>query len=87
MNTLPAINIQPKTFFSQDLSLPALPKLLTQIKEAIDSEEVGIKEIAGLINKDAGLVAQILKMVNSAYYSVSKKIQDARLAVAYIGME
>jgi len=87
MEQLPTINVNPETFFSEDFVLPALPKILTQIQEAMASEDVTVGQIAELISNDPALVIQILRIVNSAYYGLPKKIGEVKLAAAYLGIE
>lgn len=80
------IDIDPKTFLYDHCSLPALPTIVTQIQEIIYEENVNIGVVADLISKDPALVAQVLKIVNSAYYSFPREIVKVKLAVAYLGI-
>lgn len=80
------IEIDPKTFLYDHCSLPALPTIVTQIQEIIYQENVNIGIVADLISKDPALVAQVLKIVNSAYYSFPREIVKVKLAVAYLGI-
>lgn len=86
MSELPPIDIDPDTFFRGHSSLPALPKLVTQIQEIMHSDNMHIADTAALISGDPALVAQILKVVNSAYYSLPKEIADVKFAIAYLGL-
>ncbi len=80
------IEIDPKTFLHDHCSLPALPSLVLQIQEIVYQENVNIGTVADLIAKDPALVAQVLKIVNSAYYSFPREIAKVKLAVAYLGI-
>ncbi len=73
MDELYPIEINPDTFLRNHCSLPPLPKLVTQIQEIINSDNINIPETAELISKDPAIVAQILRVVNSAYYALPKK--------------
>jgi HD-like signal output (HDOD) protein len=42
--------------------------------------------VTKLISTDAPMVAQILKIVNSAYYSIPREITDLNIAIAYLGL-
>jgi len=86
MNQLAPIAIDPKTFFRKNCSLLALPSIIMQIQENMHSEDASIDNISILIGKDPSLTTQILKVVNSAYYSFPKEISDLKFAVAYLGM-
>jgi HD-like signal output (HDOD) protein len=82
---LPPIEIDPKTFLKEHFILPPLPEVVTNLMDAINSGKTTAKEIAGLVKSDAGLVAQVLKVVNSAYYGLPRHISDVTHAVAYLG--
>lgn len=86
MNKLHPIEIDPNTFLRDHCSLPPLPKLISQIQQIMNSEEMNIAKVAELIKGDPALVAQILKVVNSAYYSLPKDIADVKFAIAYLGL-
>ena len=53
------------------------------LMDAINSGNTTAKEIAELVKSDAGLVAQVLKVVNSAYYGLPRHISDVTHAVAH----
>ncbi len=86
MNKLHPIEIDPNTFLRDHCSLPPLPKLISQIQQIMNSEEMNIAKVAELIKGDPALVAQILKVVNSAYYSLPKDIADVKFAIAFLGL-
>ncbi len=86
MDKLNPIEIDPNTFLSQNSSLPALPRVTTQIQEAMQSDNVDTGSLVNLIQSDPALVAQILKIVNSAYYGFQREIADMKFAVAYLGL-
>jgi len=83
---LESISINPKTFLKKHNVLPALPEAVNEIRQIIFSERVSIRRIVEIIQRDPGLVAQILKIVNSAFYSVPRDVKDISLAVAYLGI-
>lgn len=86
LRKLPPIEIDPETFLSVKCTLPTLPLLVSRIQEALYSENVHLREVADMIRNDPALVAQVLKIANSAYYSLPKEIADINLAIAYIGI-
>jgi len=86
MTELSPIEIDPETFLYKHNTLPALPKILTSIQEIMYSDNISVKKIADLIRNDPSLVAQVLKLVNSAFYSLPNEIADVNLAVAYMGI-
>ncbi len=86
MDELPRIEIDPETFLREHCTLPALPQVLMRIQEVVHSEDVSVGEIAKIIGTDPSMSAQVLKVVNSSYYSLPREIVDIKLAVAYLGI-
>ena len=86
MSKLEPIVIDPKTFLYEHCTLPVLPEVLTKVQEVMYSADVSVDKIAKLIVNDPALVAQVLKIVNSAYYSLPIEISEAKIAVAYLGI-
>ncbi len=72
------------------LSVSTLPvgsaSLLLLMKEIV-SREPDIDRIRTEIESDVGLAYEILRLVNSAYYTKRKKIGSIRQALAYLGLE
>lgn len=86
MTPLAPFQIDPETFLKDHCTLPALPKAVAAIQSIIYSENVSVSRVAGLIATDPSLVAQILKVINSAYYSLPREISDVNLAVGFLGI-
>lgn len=86
MAILEPIVVDPESFFKQNQSLPSLPEIVIKLKEEIDSANSNPKVIAEMVSSDPSLVAQVLRMVNSAYYSLPRAVSDVRFAIAFIGL-
>lgn len=80
------IEINPKTFLHKHCSLPALPEVLTRIQDLAQGDNVDMGAIAALISADPSMVAEVLKVVNSAYYGLPNEISRVRAAIAYLGI-
>ena len=83
---LESIQIDPKTFLRQHCTLPSLPEVLNELQRVIYSGNVDVDKVAELISSDPALVAQALKIVNSAYYGLPREIGDVRFAIAFLGL-
>jgi HD-like signal output (HDOD) protein len=83
---LPPIEIDPKTFLQQHCSLPALPQVVSSIQGLIQDSDVDLNKVADVIGGDPGILAQVLKVVNSAYYGLPAEITKVRMAVAFLGL-
>ncbi len=86
MTDLPPIEIDPKTFLRQHFALPALPEVVMKIQQVIESDEANMAAVADLINGDPSLVAQILKVANSAYYGLPREVTNVKFALAFLGL-
>jgi len=83
--SLEPIDYDPETFLRERFVLPALPEVVGQLMERINAGKTSAKEISSLIGSDSSLVAQVLRVVNSAYYGLPREITDVTHAVAYLG--
>jgi HD-like signal output (HDOD) protein len=45
-----------------------------------------MEKVAELISSDPAILAQVLKIVNSAYYGLPREIGDVRFAIAFLGL-
>jgi HD-like signal output (HDOD) protein len=83
---LEPIEIDPKTFLREHCSLPSLPEAVIRIQGMMQDEATDIAVIAEIISGDPALAAQVLAVVNSAYYSLPKTTSNIKYAVAYLGL-
>ena len=67
-------------------SLPTLPTVAYKLLSISSKEDVGMKDIADLISKDASLSAKVLKIANSALYNLPCKISTIHQAASRLGM-
>ncbi len=83
---LPPIEITSDEQFLQHHTLPPLPGIVSKLQEIIQSEDINISEISRLVQSDVALVAQILKIVNSAYFGLKREVSDLKIAIAFLGI-
>ncbi|MCB1859969.1 MAG: HDOD domain-containing protein [Gammaproteobacteria bacterium] len=69
----------------QNATLPSLSHVLLEIYDLLSSETAGADQIAQLIGTDTGLSARTLRLANSAYYGLSRKITTIPEALSRIG--
>jgi putative nucleotidyltransferase with HDIG domain len=67
-------------------NLPTLPSVIEQLGRAVRDPRSDAARIAHIIEDDPSMMAQILKVVNSALYSASEPITSLNMAVARMGM-
>jgi len=72
---------------SQMKSLPTLPTLYINLREAIESQKSSFSEIAGIVQTDVAITAKILQLVNSAFFGLRNRIDNLKIALTYLGLE
>jgi putative nucleotidyltransferase with HDIG domain len=65
--------------------MPAFPKSVQKILELTRDVNCTPKDLVQVIDKDPVVTVKILKVVNSAYYSLPKQITSVNHAVVYLG--
>jgi putative nucleotidyltransferase with HDIG domain len=66
-------------------SLPTLPSVLSKILTAAADPEASALELGQLISTDQSLSAVLLKLVNSAYYGLYRRIDSVTQAIVMLG--
>jgi len=67
--------------------LPAIPEVYRQLCEELNSPEGSVANIGRIIEKDPGMTAKILQLVNSAFFGLRRPVSTATQAVAMLGLE
>ena len=65
--------------------MPAFPKSVQKILDLTRDVDCTPKDLVQVIDKDPVLTVKILKVVNSAYYSLPKQITSINHAVVFLG--
>ncbi len=68
-------------------SIPSFPTVYRDLQQMLNNDEATVAEVAQIVEQDPVLTLHILKMVNSAYFSVSRVLSDVSEAIAVIGLE
>jgi HD-like signal output (HDOD) protein len=74
-----------KIFLNMD-RLPTLPGIAMRILKAVQKEEPDLKEIGKIISTDPPLSAEVLKIVNSAFYGLPSKVTTVFHAINLLGI-
>ncbi|WP_114327075.1 HDOD domain-containing protein [Candidatus Colwellia aromaticivorans] len=67
--------------------IPVKPQILTDMQLLLDAVEPDVESIANLISNNVGLSSAILKIINSPFYGMSRKISKLKQAVIILGLE
>jgi putative nucleotidyltransferase with HDIG domain len=66
--------------------MPAFPKSVQRVMQLTANIDVSAKDIVQVIECDPVLTVKILKVINSAFYGLSHKINSVQRAVVHIGL-
>jgi HD-like signal output (HDOD) protein len=67
-------------------ALPAMPRAVTDLLGEMSQEDPSPRRIGDLISRDPALTTRVLRLSNSAFFRVSRKIGSADEAVALLGL-
>ncbi|MBA4261929.1 MAG: histidine kinase [Comamonadaceae bacterium] len=70
----------------QPNALPSAPKVVRQLIETFQQEDVDIMKAAALIESDPVLTAKLLKTANSAFFGLHRTVCTAREAISVMGL-
>ena len=67
--------------------LPSPPACYNEIKSALETPDISMKQVAEIISRDAGMTAKILQLVNSAFFGIPRHVSNASQAISIIGLD
>ncbi|MDR4494602.1 MAG: HDOD domain-containing protein [Nitrospirales bacterium] len=68
-------------------NLYTLPKVYLEVKKVIDAPEATMVDLSRAISIDPGMTTMVLKLVNSAFYAMPRKVETISRAVGILGMQ
>ncbi len=77
--------MQLEALFKQPQALPAIPKIVHEVIDSFNDQDVSIDDIAKKLAADPVLSARLLRLANSAYYHVSRSIGTVNEAMSMLG--
>jgi diguanylate cyclase (GGDEF)-like protein len=66
--------------------LPTLPAVALKILEVARKDDVTVKEMEQIISADPPLAAKVLRIINSPFYSLPRKVTSVRQAISLLGI-
>ncbi|HAI58834.1 MAG TPA: hypothetical protein DCM32_03035 [Xanthomonadaceae bacterium] len=69
------------------VQLPPAPETYLAISKALSDPKVGAAQVVGMLSKDPALVAKVLRVCNSAFFSGGRPVGDLKGAVVRLGLE
>jgi putative nucleotidyltransferase with HDIG domain len=76
-----------KQIVSAIRDLEPIPEVALQIMEMSRDPDVAIQDVATLASHDTAITANTLRVVNSAYYGLKRKIDSVKEAVILLGID
>ena len=68
-------------------SLVSLPGVYLEVKKVIDDPDATMADLSAAISIDPGMTAMVLKLVNSAFYGMPRKVETVSRAVGILGIQ
>ncbi len=76
-----------QALLAKESELSSLPEIYIRISELLDSDTATSAQIGQVVETDPALSLRILKMVNSAFYGFSHKVDSIAQAITILGRE
>ncbi len=67
-------------------NLPTLPVIASQLLNMLGSVNVSLAEVSKLMIIDPSITTKVLRIANSAYYGLRKKVDTLRMALVVLGV-
>lgn len=88
LDIIPSKEDLKKTYAAiKGIELPTVPDIVQKANAELAKPDPNIVELAELVSKDPVLSGQILKVINSPFYGLSKKIESVQKAVVLLGQK
>ncbi len=85
MTTAVFVPGDPAALVGGSVRLASPPAVYGRLMEVLSHPRAGSADIAGVISEDAGLTMRLLKVVNSAFFSFPRPVEDVAQAVRVVG--
>ncbi len=77
--------MEPMNRFKFDIALPPLPSTVARVGELISSRDTDIDMLIDIVKHDPSVAVDLLRRVNSAYYSIAREVESIDQAVRLLG--
>jgi HD-like signal output (HDOD) protein len=71
----------------RDIGIPPRPTILARIETEMRKDEPDFKLLADIISSDMGLAASVIKVSNSAYFGVGRRVRTILEALLILGLK
>lgn len=70
---------------SSTISLPTMPEVLVKLNEVMTDPQSSAETLAAVVGRDPAVAANMLRIVNSAYYGLPVRVSSISVAVSVLG--
>ena len=75
-----------KRFMRSVTSIPAIPAIYDEMMQELASPHSSLLKIGDIVETDTGLTLSVLKVVNSAFYGINRRVESVAQAVTLLGV-
>lgn len=75
-----------KTVIGQLGDLPPLPATYSKISQMTQDPEVSMDSVAAVVERDPAITAAVLRIINSAYFGLPRRVSSVRETVRFLGI-
>ena len=79
------MNAPIEKILTQVANLPTLPQVVERVMTLVEDPDTTSAQLADVISTDQALMTKVLKVVNSAYYGMPRRIATLRQATVILG--
>jgi len=66
--------------------IPTLPEIALKVNKLLQDEDISIRKLSRIIEKDQAIVTKILRLVNSSFYQFKSRIESIPRAMVVLGL-
>ncbi len=81
------MSLQQEKIISLLKSFPSMPGAAVKLLLLMDDPDINVAQIEAILGQDPGLMANILKLANSAYFGMPSKVGSIKQAVLILGLK
>jgi HD-like signal output (HDOD) protein len=67
--------------------LPSVPRSFGALMRAVTRDDVGLPQVARIIEEDPAMSAKVLQLTNSACFGLGQRVTSIQQSVAYLGVD
>ncbi len=68
-------------------ALPALPQTYQKLGELTSNPDVSLDAVAAVVERDPAITAAVLRIINSAYFGLPRRVSSVRETVRFLGIQ